>query len=50
MGDRSFRYSALGLIVGAAAGVVLYALLGSWWWFGLVGLGLIVGAAMDATR
>ena len=50
MKDGSFRYSALGLIAGAAAGIVLYALLGSLWWVGLVVVGLVVGAAMDGMR
>ena len=50
MAYRAFSYTALGLIFGGAAGILLYLLLGQVWWLGLTGVGLILGAAIDSTK
>lgn len=50
MAYRAFSYTALGLIFGGAAGILLYLLLGQVWWLGLTGVGLILGAAIDGTK
>lgn len=50
MADKSFSYTALGLIFGGAAGILLYVLLGQVWWLGLTGVGLVLGAGIDNTK
>ncbi|HHX45703.1 MAG TPA: hypothetical protein GX714_17240 [Chloroflexi bacterium] len=47
---KGISYVALGIIVGGAAGVLMFALTGQMWWFGLVGVGLILGAGIDNAR
>lgn len=47
---REISYTALGIVFGGAAGILLYVLTGQFWWFGLVGVGLILGAGMDNAR
>lgn len=42
------RATGGGVVFGAAAGVVMFALTGQAWWLGLAGVGLVIGAAMDA--
>lgn len=38
-----------GVVFGGAAGVVMFALTGQVWWLGLAGVGLVIGAAIDAS-
>ena len=47
---RQLSYTALGSVFGGAAGVLLYAITGEIWWFGLVGVGLVLGAGIDHSR
>lgn len=48
--SKSFSYTALGLVFGGVAGILLFLLLGQVWWLGLTGVGLVLGAAMDAGK
>lgn len=47
---RRINYTALGIVFGGAASALLYAITGEFWWFGLVGVGLVLGAGMDNAR
>jgi len=50
MKDRRFSFTAIGLVLGTAAGILLAALLGHSWWYGFIGTaaGLVLGAGLDA--
>lgn len=47
---KGISYTALGIIFGGAAGVLMYVFTGQIWWFGLVGVGLVLGAGIDNAR
>lgn len=49
MKGKRFSYTALGLVFGTAAGLLLAVLLVGAWWYGLVGTvaGLVLGAGLD---
>lgn len=42
--------TAIGIVAGGAVGVLMFALTGQLWWFGLVGVGLVLGAGMESSR
>lgn len=50
MNDKRFSYTAVGLVLGTGAGILLTVLLSGSWWYVLVGTvaGLVVGAGLDA--
>ena len=50
MKQKKIPYTALGIVIGGAAGVRLAAVTGQTWWYGLVGVGLILGAGLDMYR
>jgi hypothetical protein len=47
---EKFNYTALGLVVGGAVGALAFALTMQVWWLGLVGVGLVLGAAMESAK
>lgn len=47
---EKFNYTALGLIAGGAVGALAFALTMQVWWLGLVGVGLVLGAAMESAK
>lgn len=47
---NKISYTALGIVFGGAAGILMYLCTQQIWWFGLVGVGLVLGAGMDNAR
>lgn len=47
---KSVNYTALGIVFGGATGILMFLLAGQIWWFGLVCVGLVLGAAIDGMK
>lgn len=47
---ESVSYTALGIVFGGAMGILMFLLTGQNWWFGLVGVGLVLGAGIDGMK
>jgi hypothetical protein len=50
MQKKRIPYAALGVIFGGAAGIFMALITGQSWWYGLAGVGLVLGAGIDMYR
>ena len=46
----SISCTALCIVFGGAMGILMFLLTGQNWWFGLVGVGIVLGAAIDGMK